>query len=278
MTRLTTRMLTLLAIVLGAGLLLVLGLRWVEPHLVYFPTGPVAYTPADAGMAFRNVAIPTADGETLRAWWIPAEAAPPDAPVLLFFHGNAGSREGRLHNLRGLHRAGISVLIFDYRGYGGSTGAPSERGLYRDGEAAADWLRQEVGARPIVYFGRSLGGAVAAHVALTRPPAALILESTFTSARDMARRVLPLPGIALVMRSRFDVLGAVRQWRGPLLMIHGEADEVVPFPLGRRLFEVAAGPDKAFHAVPGGHHNDTYERAGAAYWRWLREFVERVGR
>jgi uncharacterized protein len=277
--RLPPLVLTPLLIVLGAvllGALLVAGLRWAEPHLIYFPTGPVTQTPALAGLAYQDVAIPTADGETLRAWWIPA--ARPEAPVLLFFHGNAGSREGRVHNLAGLHRAGLAVLIFDYRGYGGSSGTPSEAGLLRDGEAACDWLRRAAGGRPIVFFGRSLGGAVAARVALSRAPAGLILESTFTSAAEMARRVLPLPGIGRVIRSRYDVLGAVRRWQGPLLMIHGEADEVVPFAMGRRLFEAAASADKAFHAVPGGHHNDTYLLAGEAYWRWVAEFAARVGR
>jgi hypothetical protein len=278
-----------LAVVFAALVLLVLGLRWVEPHLIYFPTGPVSQTPADAGLAFEDVVIPTADGETLRAWWIPAPpdgaaaddpaaaagAAPGDAarPVLLFFHGNAGSREHRLHNLQGLRRAGISVLIFDYRGYAGSSGTPSEAGLIRDGEAAYDWLRGQAGRRPIVFFGRSLGGAVAAQVALSRPPAGLILESTFTTAREMARRVLPLPGAHRLLRSRYDTLAAVRALRVPLLIVHGELDELVPIAMGRALFAAAGSADKTFRAVPGGHHNDTYLLAGPAYWEWVRAFL-----
>jgi uncharacterized protein len=269
-----------LGLLLALGVLLALGLRWLEPHLIYFPGGPVQHTPAEAGLAFQAVEIPTADGETLRAWWIPGAPVPGGAalPVLLFCHGNAGSREQRLHNLQGLQRLGVSVLIFDYRGYGGSTGTPSEDGLARDADAALDWLRGQAGARPIVYFGRSLGGAVAAALALRHPPAGLILESTFTSAREMAGRVLPLPGVRYLMRSRYDALAAVGALRVPLLLIHGEADEVVPFAMGRRLYEAAASPAKAFHAVPGGHHNDTYLLAGPAYWDWLREFLRGVGR
>jgi len=264
--------LALLALLAG---LLVLGLRWLEPHLIYFPSGPVRQTPTDAGLAFEDVQLATTDGETLRAWWIPAG---PRAPVLLFCHGNAGSREHRLHNLVGLHRAGIAVLIFDYRGYGGSSGTPSEAGLLRDAEAAYDWLRVEAGGRPIVLFGRSLGGAVAAALAGTRPAAGLVLESTFTSAREMAGRVLPLPGIGRLIRTRFDVRAAVQRLRLPLLVIHGTADEMIPFRMGRDLFEAAASDAKTFRPVPGGRHNDTYDVAGPAYWEWLREFTQRVGR
>ncbi len=265
----------LLLLALGVGLLVV-SMPWLEPLLTYHPVPFAGHTPAEAGLDYRDVRLRTADGETLHGWWIPAARS--DLPVLLFFHGNAGNREHRLHNLAGLHAAGISVLIFDYRGYGGSTGRPSEAGLIRDGEAAFDWLRAEVGDRPIVIFGRSLGGAVAARVALSRPPAGLILESTFTRAPDMAGRVLPLPGVRYLVRSRFDALAAVQTLRMPLLLIHGERDEIVPFAMGRRLLEAAVALDKTFHAVPGAHHNNTYVAAGPAYWQWLRGFLERVAR
>lgn len=265
--------LTTLLLILLAGVLLAFGLRWLEPALIYFPTVRVERTPREAGMAYREVAVTTRDGESLKGWWVPAAA--PDAPALLFFHGNAGNREHRLHNLQGLHAAGIAVFIFDYRGYGGSTGKPSEDGLLLDGEAAYDWLRGEVGDRPIFIFGRSLGGAVAALIALRRPAAGLILESTFTSARAMAFRVLPIPGIGYITRTRLDVLAAVRRLTLPMLFIHGEQDEVVPFRMGRTLYEAAATSDKTFHAVPGGHHNDTYLLAGEAYWSWLVDFTAR---
>jgi hypothetical protein len=260
-----------LLVVLLAGLLLLLLLMLLEPALIYHPTPAGGATPAQWGLPYRAVAIPTADGQTLQAWWLPREE--PEAPLLLFFHGNAGNREDRLHNLAGLWRAGIAVLIFDYRGYGGSSGRPSERGLLLDGEAAFDWLRGETGGRPIFFFGRSLGGAVAARVALRRPAAGLILESTFTSVPAMARVAFPLPGIQRLVRTRLDALGAVKTLRVPLLIIHGTADELVPIAMGRRLYEAAPGPDKTFRAVPGGRHNDTYVLAGAAYTGWLRRFM-----
>ena len=272
-------------VVLGLLALVFLGLRWLEPAMIYHPVSEIDTTPAQGGMAYREVEFPTADGETLHGWWIPAreeedeaEADANTGPVLLFFHGNAGNREHRLYNVLGLHKAGIPVFIFDYRGFGGSSGTPSEAGLIRDGEAAHDWLRGEVGERPIVYFGRSLGGAVAANVALSRPAAGLILESTFTNIPRMARRVLPIPGIGLLVRSRFDALAAVGSLTLPLVIIHGDADELIPFSMGRELFAASASTDRAFHAVAGGRHNDTFERAGEAYYPWIASFLKRLTR
>ena len=140
-----------------------------ETHQLYYPTPLRGETPAGLGIPFEEARIATEDGETIHAWWQPGKH--PDAPVILFLHGNAGNREDRLHNLYGLWQAGLAVLIVDYRGYGGSSGAPYEEGLYRDGVAAFDWLRAKVGPRPITLFGRSLGSAVAAQVALHRPAA-----------------------------------------------------------------------------------------------------------
>ncbi len=266
-------------VVLGLAALLLLGLRWLEPAMIYFPESAIRNTPAGGGMEYREIDFPTEDGETLKGWWIPAagEEGGEAGPVLLFFHGNAGNREHRLHNLLGLHKVGIPVFIFDYRGYGGSSGKPSEEGLLRDGAAAYDWLRGEVGERPIVFFGRSLGGAVAANVALRRPAAGLILESTFSNIPEMARRVLPIPGIGLLVRSRFDTLAAVRKLTLPLVIIHGDADEMIPFSMGQALFETSGSTDRAFHAVPGGHHNDTYLTAGEAYFPWIVSFLKRLG-
>ncbi len=244
----------------------------LERAMIYHPTPLVGISPSQWGLPAEEVKISTSDGETLEAWWIPVSGN--GGPVLLFFHGNAGNRENRIHNLAGLWRAGISVLIFDYRGYGGSTGSPSEEGLMRDGLAAFDWLNGRLGGRPIVLFGRSLGGAVAAGVAAHRPVRGLILESTFTSVPEMARRVLPLPGIHLVTRSKFDALESVKGLKIPLLVIHGTADELVPFEMGRRIFDAAPGSGKIFRPVRGGHHNDTYDLAGEEYYRWMRNFLD----
>ncbi|MCZ6841323.1 MAG: alpha/beta hydrolase [SAR324 cluster bacterium] len=268
---------TTLLVIAALALLVVAWLRYgLEPSMLYHPTSLGGTTPRDFALPYREVALETEDGETLGAWWCPRPER--EAPLLLFFHGNAGNREDRLHNVAGLWRAGISVLIFDYRGYGGSTGRPSEAGLLADGLAAFDWLQKETGSHDIVLFGRSLGAAVAAQVAGKRPARALILESAFTSAPEMAKRVLPLPGIHLLVRSRFDTLAAVRNLALPLLVIHGTQDELVPFVMGKRIFDEAASSRKRFQPVQGGSHNDTYLVPGPAYYAWLSGFLDSLPR
>jgi fermentation-respiration switch protein FrsA (DUF1100 family) len=262
-----------LALILG-GLVLGWLMARFETRQLYFPTPWRGDDPGRWGLPFEEVMLTSEDGETLRAWWIPQRRE--EAPALLFLHGNAGNREDRLHHLQGLWRAGLSVLIVDYRGYGGSSGTPSEQGLIRDGLAGYDWLAGRRAGRPIVLFGESLGGAVAAQVALRRPAAGLILLSTFTSVPDLAERLFPVPGLRRIVRTRFDTLAALRQLRMPLLIVHGRRDEIVPFDMGETLFREAASAEKFFRPVPDGHHNDTYFLAGGEYWRWVGEFASRV--
>lgn len=246
----------------------------LEEALTYHPSPYTGLTPAGWGIEYEELRLRTPDGQTLHGWWCPQREE--TAPRLLFFHGNAGNREHRLENVAALWRAGISVLIFDYRGYGGSSGKPSEDGLLADGLTAYDWLAARQPGAPVALFGRSLGGAVAAAVALRRPAAGLILESTFTSAADMAQKMLPFPGVRRITRARYDVLAAVRALTMPLLVIHGTADELVPFAMGERLFDAAAAERKQFRAVPGGRHNDTYLRAGKEYLSWIDEFLKNL--
>ena len=177
------------------GLCLLLMLR--QSRYVYHPDRTVSLTPDRIGLAYEALRLKTEDGETLAAWWIPAQRA---APTLLFFHGNAGDIGDRLGSIRTFHDMGLNVLIFDYRGYGESTGKPSEPGTYADAMAAWTYLNAERGIPPsrIVVFGRSLGGAVASWLAARVDPGALILESTFTSAPAMAHGMFPfLPTLGL---------------------------------------------------------------------------------
>lgn len=215
--------------------------------LIFFPDLHVPAPPP--GVEERG--FTTADGVRLHAWWAPP---PTGAPVLVWSHGNAGNIGGRAEVLCALARRGLGVLAYDYRGYGRSRGHPTEAGVYRDADAAYDAARAAgVPAAHIVCFGESLGGVVSVHLATVRPCAAVVLVATFTRLRDVARAHYGLLG--LLAGDRFDALTRIRTLRAPVLIAHGDEDEVVPFPLGERLFSAAPEP-KRFVRVPGAHHND----------------------
>ena len=211
----------------------------------------------------------------LDALFLPAKDA---RFTVLLAHGNAGNLSHRLDRTIFLQaRLGADVLLFDYRGYGKSEGRPDEEGTYRDARAAYRWLTVSRGVSPerLVLFGESLGSAVVLDLALTHPGRALVLEAPFTSVPDMAAVVLPFFPRAFV-RTRYDNLAKVGRLRMPLLVLHGDRDEVVPFAQGRRLYEAAPEP-KRFFPIPGSGHNDTYIVGGDAYWRAVEEFVEGAG-
>lgn len=246
----------------------------MEHIFLYFPERELVATPADAGLPYEDVFFPASDGVRLHGWYVPGE---PGRPVVLFCHGNAGNISHRVHNLRLFReRLGASVFIFDYRGYGLSEGRASEEGTYADARGALAWLRSK-GWTPerAVYFGRSLGGAVAAQLALESPPAALVLESPFPSVAAMGRR--HYPGLHLLLgwtvRARYDTLEKIGRVRAPLLVFQGERDTIVPTDMARRVFEAAGGP-KTFHLIPGAGHNDTLFHGEAEYWETWRRFLE----
>lgn len=245
----------------------------VERTLIYFPIRELAGTPASLGLAYRDVWFEAEDTVRLHGWLIPGSRP----LTLLWCHGNAGNVSHRLDNIREIHdRLGIGVFIFDYRGYGQSDGRPTEAGLYLDARAAREALVRSLGvpAGQIVYFGRSLGAAVALDLALANPPPGLILESPFLSVRAIANRTLP--GSGVLFKTRFDSLEKVGRFRGPLLILHGDADEAVPYEHGRRLWEAASEP-KAFYTIAGAHHNDTYLVGGNDYWEAWRKFLDGLG-
>lgn len=232
--------------------------------LVYFPDRQLYGDPADVGLAFTEMTIPTEDGERLYGWWIPTRAAAARGHVL-FFHGNAGNVSHRLEHAVALTAAGLDVLLVDYRGYGQSTGRPSEEGLYRDARASLAALRAggQVDPARIVYMGESLGGAIALNLALESPPLACVLQSTFTSLRDIAREHYPaaLSGLA---GDAYPNLQRIASLRAPVLVVHGDEDEIVPVGHARALFAGAPEP-KRLHIVPGAGHNDLVDGMGAAY-------------
>jgi uncharacterized protein len=231
--------------------------------LLYFPARAIASTPAAAGLDYEDAAIHTADGERLHAWWVPAQA-PPLGHVLLC-HGNGGNVGDRVEAIALLAAAGFDVLAFDYRGYGRSSGRPSEEGTYRDARAVRDMLLRQPAVDParVFYLGESLGAAVALELAHEHPPAGLILQSPFTSIRDMARLHYPLVPRALVPDA-YPSLRLIRALRVPLLVVHGERDEIVPPVHGEALYDAATCP-KRLEILPGVGHNDLVSHAGAGW-------------
>lgn len=239
-------------------------------RFIFFPESKLVGTPETLSLNYENVWFSAADGVTLHGWWVPG----PRAETVLWFHGNAGNISHRLDNLRLLHdHLGVNIFLFDYRQYGRSQGKASEAGLYADARGALACLqdRDDLAAERIIYFGQSLGSAVAIDLATTTAPRGLILETPFVSLREMARRLLPGPLSALAPAS-FDNLGKIRKIQCPTLFIHGDRDEIVPYEQGRRLFE-AASPPKSFFTIRGAGHNDTYIVGGSTYFAHMREFV-----
>ena len=263
-----------LLVVVVAGLALVVLVRRLVPRLTFFPSRGEPTTPAALGLAYEALDLRTADGETLRAWWLPAEA--PRATVL-YLHGNGGNLSVWAPILAGVARRGYALLAVDYRGYGRSTGSPSERGLQHDVDAVLAHLEARGAvARPLVFWGRSLGVPMAAYAASRRRPDGLVLESGFPDGRAVLGFGL-LRVLSLVASYRFDTVAHLRGVRVPVLVLHGDRDQVIPFALGRTLYERLEEP-KRFQAIPGGDHNDAAPRDPEAYWSAIRAFVDSVDR
>jgi len=245
--------------------------------LLYFPTRALDGTPASVGLRYSDLDIPTGDGQRLHGWWIPSPRRPAAAHVL-FFHGNGGNISHRLIQARALADAGLDVLLFDYRGYGLSTGTPDEAGTYRDARAARTALLAQPGidAAAILYLGESLGGAVATELALAEPPAGLVLQSTFTSVREMARLHYPVVPGALVPDA-YPTLERIARVRCAVLILHGDRDDIVPVGHGQALF-AAVTAAKRLEIVRGAGHNDFVMVIGPAYGAtiaaWAREVVD----
>jgi fermentation-respiration switch protein FrsA (DUF1100 family) len=244
--------------------------------LLYFPTRTVAHTPVAAGLEFRDVALATEDGERLHGWWIMGSR--PQAGHALLCHGNAGNVADRVPHAALLAAARLDVLLFDYRGYGRSSGRPSEAGSYRDARAAHRALLEQPGVDPsrVLYIGESLGGAIALALALERPPAGLILQSTFTSVRDLARLHYPFVPERLVPDA-YPSLARISALPSPLLILHGDRDELVPLSHGERLFDAAPEP-KRLHVVARAGHNDLVTRMGARYGTLIADWATAHGR
>ena len=256
LTSAMARMLLNLALMLALAYAALVALVYLfQTRLVYFPQvgREIAATPKAYGLAYEPVTLMTADREKLAAWWVPHQRA---AGAVVIFHGNAGNISHRLDYLAMFHRLGYSSLLIDYRGYGQSTGSPSEEGTYRDAEAAWNWLTKERGlaARDIVVLGESLGAAVAVWLAARVNPRALVIASGFTSVPDLGAQVYPFLPVRLISRFSYDSLGAIGSIKAPVLVAHSREDDIIPFAHGKALYDAAQEP-KRFLEMRGGHND-----------------------
>jgi fermentation-respiration switch protein FrsA (DUF1100 family) len=244
-----------------------------EEKFIFFPSVYPSgnYEDARSIPKLEDCWLRTEDGVKLHGWFAPADSA---IATLVMFHGNAGNISHRIPVIKALRDIGFNVFMIDYRGYGKSEGSPDEQGVYRDGRAAYEFVASHPGvdSARIILFGTSLGGAVAVDVAVGHPAFALILESTFSSARDVARVAYPFLPVRWLLRSRFDSAEKIRSVHVPVLVIHGDHDSIIPFALGQRLFDAANDPKK-FFTVPGAGHNDLFWVGGRAYLNQIRSFV-----
>ena len=247
----------------------------IDRAFVYFPEKGLSASPEDIGLAYEDVDFETGDGLQLHGWYIPGDR---DVTVL-WFHGNAGNIAGRMTNLKRVHdELQVNVFLFDYRGYGRSQGGPSEEGLYRDAEAALAYVksRDDLAPERIVYFGRSLGAAVAVDLATRQRPYGLILESAFPSIPYLAENNYPAFPTWLVkqfVQARYDSLNKIAGVDAPLLMLHGDNDDTVPMEAGRVLFNAAKDP-KSFYVVSGAGHNDMHMVGGSDYFGRLLGYLD----
>ena len=269
------RMMTIGAVV-GTSLVVLVGGLWAaQRKLIYFPiqtVGEVTVVSPDS----EEVEFTTDDGLTLSAWWVPASGTPTGRTIVVF-PGNAGNRTDRAPLARSLAEQGYSVLLVDYRGYGGNPGSPSEDGLSLDAKGAVAYARSrdDVDPNRLVYFGESLGAAVAVGVSRDYPPSALILRSPFTSLPDAASAHYPFLPTGLLLRDQFQSIDTIRSLDVPVLVVAGSQDSIIPFAQSRELYEAAPGP-KHFVTVEGADHNDAVLSHGPVLINAIRTFLEGI--
>jgi fermentation-respiration switch protein FrsA (DUF1100 family) len=265
-----------LALVALVVLLSAVAIVWSQQRrLIYFPSGMVPKPDMVGLEAAAAVSFPTADGLTLHGWFVGRSDAPEFTVIV--FNGNAGNRAFRAPLASALARAGLSVLLFDYRGFGGNPGSPTEEGLKNDALGARDYVIRRAGddRRKLVYFGESLGTAVATNLAVDYPPAALILRSPFTSLTDVGRHHYAFLPVRWLLRDRYASIERIARVNVPVLMIAGDNDRIVPIAQTRRLYD-AAGEPKSLLVIRGADHNDASLLAGREMIGGVLEFLRAI--
>ena len=246
------------------------GIYAFQRDLQYFPTRRDPAPEALGLTGVETVALATPDGETLVLWFSPPETG---RPVILFLHGNAGEIADRADRLAFYRSRGYGVAFLSWRGYGGSTGSPSEPGLLADTKAAYDYLRaQSIPPERIVLVGESLGTGPAVITAAANPVAAVILEAPYTAAVDIARRAYPWVPVGLLMKDQYRSRDHIAAIRAPLLILHGEKDRVIPQGFGKRLFDLAQDPKTFLSLGPVGHD----ALFSPATWELEATFIDRL--
>jgi len=257
-----------------ACVLFILYIRYLERAAVFFPGREILATPDQVGLSYENIHFDTEDGVRLNGWLMKKADR---APTIIFIHGNAGNIGDRLEKILLFYRMGLNVFIFDYRGYGKSQGTPTEEGIYKDAKAAYDYLERRGDLDPTWFmaYGESLGGAVAIDLATKRKLTCLIADSTFTNAIDIAKRIYPfIP--SFLINIKLDSLSKVKTLDTPKLFIHSPEDEMIPYALGRRLYDEAK-PPKEFLDIQG-THNEGLSYSQEIYDKGITNFVNKFGR
>ena len=265
----------LVNLAIGVTLGLAIGslmIRLLENRMIFpAPRYPQGFVPPETyGLKAEEVWLTTSDGVRINGWFFPGAES---SKVLLFFHGNAENIGTGLGRTKVLSTLGLNIFAVDYRGYGKSEGSPDEAGVYRDAGAAYRYLTGERGFRPkdVIIHGVSLGGAVAIDLASRVECGGLIAESTFTSARAMARHAFLIPLFAYVPKSQFKSVSKIASVRAPVLIIHGQRDELIPFSMGEQLYRAAPAP-KSFTPIENAGHNDVLVVKPDVYVESLRTF------
>ncbi len=249
-------------------------LRWFEARSLYAPSRVLDATPATLGLAYEDVDFFAEDGVRLHGWWIPHPEA---RGTILYCHGNGLNIANRIGLCRDLHRLGVNVFIFDYRGYGRSRGWPTEQGTYRDARAAYEVVRarhDDAERPPVIVFGASLGGTIAAQLALDKPVRGAIFEASFSSVVDVGERLYPWLPVRWFAKHRYEADRRVPHITAPKLFASSRHDQLIPFELGRKLYEAAAEP-KEFFELSGPHDEASWNNT-PAYWPVLEAFVHRA--